>query len=118
MWVAESYDALYVLKEAIERVNSLDSDKVVEGLEKTDYVGPQGRIVFTPVDDKYPHEIIWKPGYVTWTITQWQDGKQEVVWPNGEAAFGDKGYVGVKYEGTAEYKLPPLVVDYWKKKGK
>jgi branched-chain amino acid transport system substrate-binding protein len=40
--------------------------------------------------------------------TQWQDGKQECVWPFG--------WEGVTYEGSNPYKLPPWVVEHWKKK--
>jgi len=118
MWVAQSYDALYLLKEAIERVDTLDSDKVVEGLEKTDYVGAQGRMVFTPVDDPNPHEFLWRPDYLTWAAAQWQDGKWTVVWPDGNAAMGDKRFIGIKYPGTGEYQIPPWVVEYWQKKSK
>ena len=114
-WVAQSYDALYILKDAIERAGTLDSDKLVAALEKTDYVGAEGRMVFTPVDSKYPHEFTFRPDYLTWLCMQWQGGKQVVIWPDGNAALGDKKFVGVKYKGTQDYQLPPWVVEYWKK---
>jgi len=118
MWVAQSYDALYLIKEAIERTGTLNSDKLVVALEKTDYVGAQGRITFTPNDDKYPHEFQWRPDYLTWAAEQWQDGKQVVIWPNGKAAMGDKRFVGIRYKGSGEFKLPPWVIKYWKDKMK
>jgi len=118
MWVSQSYDALFLVKEAIERAGGLDSDKLVVELEKTDYMGAQGRLAFTPTSDQFPHEFVWKPGYTTWVLTQWQAGEQAVIWPNGDAAFGVPGYEGVKYPGTGEFKFPPWVISYWKDKGK
>ena len=41
-----TYDALYLLKNAIELARSTDSDGLVKALEKTNYTGVQGRIVF------------------------------------------------------------------------
>jgi branched-chain amino acid transport system substrate-binding protein len=43
---APSYDAVYILKEAIERAGSLNPDAVVAALEKTDYSGVTGRTRF------------------------------------------------------------------------
>ena len=47
-YTSSSYDAVYILKEAVERAGSLDPDKVVEEMEKTDYAGAFGRMVFLP----------------------------------------------------------------------
>jgi branched-chain amino acid transport system substrate-binding protein len=41
-----SYDAVYILKEAIERAGSVEPDAVVAALEKTDYLGIMGRTRF------------------------------------------------------------------------
>ena len=45
---SSSYMAVYVLRDAIERAGSLDSDKVVTELEKTDLMGVYGRLRFDP----------------------------------------------------------------------
>ena len=45
---SSSYMAVYVLKDAIERAGSTDSDKVVAALEQTDMMGVYGRIRFNP----------------------------------------------------------------------
>ena len=45
---SSSYMAVYVLRDAIERAGSLDSDKVVAELEKTDVMGVYGRLRFDP----------------------------------------------------------------------
>ncbi len=77
---SSSYMAVYVLKDAIERANSLDPDKVVAALEKTDIMGVYGRIRF----DAKSHQVIPsldpKEGAVG-TIFQWQAGKRVVVFP-------------------------------------
>ncbi|HMK75407.1 MAG TPA: ABC transporter substrate-binding protein [Thermodesulfobacteriota bacterium] len=108
-YVSVTYDAVYVLKEAIERAGTIDSDKVVTELEKTDHKGAYGRIVFYPRGHDFPHDLRFGPGYNTWVINQWRGpGKVVVVWPYE--------WQGVKYEGSEKYLLPPWVVDYWKKK--
>ena len=43
---SSAYDSVFVLANAIERAGSLDPDKLVEALEKTDYHGVSGRIRF------------------------------------------------------------------------
>ena len=80
-----TYDALYVLKDAMERAHSTDADPVVAALEKTDYVGASGRIVFQGPDDKLTHDMKFGEGYVTGVAIQWQDGKQVTVWPSNVA---------------------------------
>lgn len=108
-YVSVTYDAVYVLKEAIERAGTVASDKVVAELEKTDYKGAYGRMVFYPRDHQFPHDLRFGPGYNTWVENQWRGpGKVVVVWPYE--------WQGVKYEGSEKYVLPPWVVDYWKKK--
>ena len=47
---SSSYMAVYVLKDAIERAGSLDPDKVVDAMKKTDMMGVYGRIKFDPQD--------------------------------------------------------------------
>jgi branched-chain amino acid transport system substrate-binding protein len=108
-YVSVTYDAVYVLKDAIERAGTIDSDKVVAEMEKTDYKGAYGRMVFYPREDKFPHDLRFGPGYNTWVENQWRGpGKVVVVWPYD--------WEGVKYEGSEKYMLPPWVVEYWKKK--
>jgi len=107
---ANTYDAIYLLKEAIERANSLETEAVLTSLEKTDYRGVMGRIKFFPKGHKWPHDLICGPGYVTWVGTQWRDGKIETVWPDGQARLGEEGYKGLKYKGTVDLVLPPWVV--------
>jgi branched-chain amino acid transport system substrate-binding protein len=93
---SSSYMAIYVLKDAIERAGSLDSDKVVAALEKTDLMGVYGRIKFNPKNHQVIPSVDPNEGAVG-TIFQWQAGKRVVVFPP-KIAMG-------------EVKLPP-----WMKK--
>jgi branched-chain amino acid transport system substrate-binding protein len=93
---SSSYMAVYVLKDAIERAGSLDSDAVVAALEKTDLMGVYGRIKFNPKNHQVIPSIDPNEGAVG-TIFQWQKGKRVVVFPPKIA--------------VGEVKLPP-----WMKK--
>jgi len=77
---SSSYMAVYVLKDAIERAGSLDSDKVVDALKKTDMMGVYGRIRFDPKTNQVIPSGDPKEGAVG-TIFQWQAGKRVVVFP-------------------------------------
>lgn len=119
-----AYDALNLLKEAIERAGSFDVDAVIPELEKTDYIGPTGRITFTPVGHETPHNVIWGPNNITMVGMQWRNGERCVFWPDGREihpailATGGvpRGWDKIRYEGTTDYVLPPWVVEYWKDK--
>jgi branched-chain amino acid transport system substrate-binding protein len=87
-----SYMAPYVLKDAIERAGSLESDAVVKALEKTDMMGVYGRIRFDPKNHQVIPSVDPEEGAVG-TIFQWQARKRVVVFPP-KIAMG-------------EIKLPP-----------
>jgi branched-chain amino acid transport system substrate-binding protein len=93
---SSSYMAVYVLKDAIERAGTLDSDKVAAALKKTDMMGVYGRIRFDPKTNQIIPSTDPKEGAVG-TIFQWQDGKRVVVFPPSIA--------------TGQIELPP-----WMKK--
>jgi branched-chain amino acid transport system substrate-binding protein len=93
---SSSYMAVYVLKDAIERAGSLDSEAIVAALEKTDMMGVYGRIKFNPKNHQVIPSVDPNEGAVG-TIFQWQAGKRVVVFPP-KIAMG-------------EIKLPP-----WMKK--
>jgi branched-chain amino acid transport system substrate-binding protein len=77
---SSSYMGPYVLKDAIERAGSLDSNSVVAALEKTDLMGVYGRIKFDPKSHQVIPSIDPNEGAVG-TIFQWQAGKRVVVFP-------------------------------------
>jgi len=93
---SSSYMAVYVLKDAIERAGSLDSDAVIAALEKTDMIGVYGRIKFNPKNHQVIPSVDPNEGAVG-TIFQWQAGKRVTVFPPKIA--------------VGEIKLPP-----WMKK--
>jgi branched-chain amino acid transport system substrate-binding protein len=101
-YTAGTYDAVYILADAITKAGSLDPDKLVPVIEKTDRTGAAGRVVFDQT-----HDITWGPGYVTSLGTQWQNGKNMVVWPYN--------WKGITYEGSVPYVLPPWLVKHYKK---
>ncbi len=93
---SSSYMAVYTLKDALERAQSFDLDKVVDALEKTDLMGVYGRIRFDPKTHQVIPALDPKEGAVG-TILQWQAQKRVVVFPKSIA--------------TGEIQLPP-----WMKK--
>jgi branched-chain amino acid transport system substrate-binding protein len=70
-----------MLADAIKRAGSTDSDKIVDAMEKTNYVGTIGRVAFKPKGDPHVHGLKTGPGFITGLMLQWQDGKQVNVWP-------------------------------------
>ncbi|NQT71549.1 MAG: ABC transporter substrate-binding protein [Chloroflexi bacterium] len=102
---AGTYEAILLLKGAIERAGTLDTDAVVAELEKTDMIGPGARIVFTGNDTPEPHDITYGPGYATAIATQWQDGEMKCIWPN----LGVDEWEGIMYDGTVMWQIPPLL---------
>lgn len=73
---AGTHDAIYLLKEAIEKAGSTDADKLVPAIEKMSYVGAAGVVEF----DKR-HDPVWAPGKNTGIAVQWQDGRKVPFWP-------------------------------------
>jgi branched-chain amino acid transport system substrate-binding protein len=116
LYTAATHDTIFILKEAIERAGTIDSDVVVAKLQKTDFSGVGGRIVFTGRDSPYPHDLTWGPGYATGIGVQWRDGELVTVWPDGRAVLGDPRWEGLRYEGTIDYALPPWMVEYWRER--
>jgi branched-chain amino acid transport system substrate-binding protein len=86
-----TYDEVYFLADAIHRAGSTDSDKLVDALEKTDWVGTIGRVQFLGKDTPYPHAVKVGKGAITGLMAQWQGGKQVNLWPrevaNGKEKF-------------------------------
>jgi branched-chain amino acid transport system substrate-binding protein len=73
---AGTHDAIYLLKEAIEKAGSTDAEKLIPVLEKISFVGAGAVIEF----DKR-HDPVWQPGKNTGIAVQWQDGKKVPFWP-------------------------------------
>jgi len=75
-YTAATYDAIMILKEAVEKSNSTNSDDLVPVLEKLSYVGNGGVTEF----DKR-HDPVWGLGKALGIGVQWQDGKKVAFWP-------------------------------------
>jgi len=76
-----TYDEVYYIADAVKRAGSTDADKLVDALEKTDWVGTIGRTQFYGKDDPFTHSIKYGKGLITGLMLQWQDGRQVAVWP-------------------------------------
>lgn len=91
-----TYDAMYVLKEAIQRAGTTDADAVVTSLEATNYTGVVGQIQFFPRGaGPFTHDVINKNPQtklknVAGIWIQWQGGEQKVLFPF-ELSFGTTG---------------------------
>ncbi len=93
-YTATTYDAVHVLKMAVETAGSLDADKVVAALEKVEMVGTASLVSF----DKQ-HDVTFAPGKTMPLGVQWQDGELVAFWPNG--------WNGITFKGVKPFKVPP-----------
>ncbi len=77
---APAYEMIYMLKDAIERAGSVNGDKVVAELEKTDREGAMGRIKFNK-----GHQVIYGTDPAVEALgvmIQWREpGKRVIVYP-------------------------------------
>jgi branched-chain amino acid transport system substrate-binding protein len=80
-----SYDEVYYIADAIKRAGSTDSDKLVDALEQTDYVGTIGRVQFKGKDSPNPHALKIGANTISGLMLQWQNGKQVNLWPTNVA---------------------------------
>jgi branched-chain amino acid transport system substrate-binding protein len=78
-----SYDAVYVLADAIRKANSLDSAALVAQLEKTDMDGAIGHLTFSKTH-QVPFGEDPKLGAASLAF-QWRAGKRVVVFPESVA---------------------------------
>jgi branched-chain amino acid transport system substrate-binding protein len=73
---AGTHDAIYLLKDAIEKAGTTDTEKLIPVIEKMTFVGNGGVIEFTK-----GHEPVWGPGKSTGIAVQWQGGQKVPFWP-------------------------------------
>ncbi|HEX2942140.1 MAG TPA: ABC transporter substrate-binding protein [Rhodopila sp.] len=87
----QAYDDVFMWAEAIKKAGGTDPDKMVDAMEKTDYVGTIGRVTFLPKENQFAHGMRIGEGYITGLMVQWQKGKPVTVWPanvaTGKMAF-------------------------------
>jgi branched-chain amino acid transport system substrate-binding protein len=114
-YTADTYSAIvFGLAPAIEKAGSLDADKIVAVLEEMVYDVPSGKVKYMK-DEKgnHLHDLTWGPGYLTSLGVQWQDGKLVAWWPNKWKA--SKEAPEITYKGIVPFKLPPWVIEKYKK---
>ena len=74
-----SYDAVYIMIDAMQRAGSLDPDAVADALKETDYSGVIGRVRF---EDDGQAVYGMDPGEAALgALFQWQDGVRVPVYP-------------------------------------
>ena len=103
-YTAVTYDAIKsTLGEAIEEAGTMDTEKLIPIIEKAE------RIPVSSPKVKFDknHDLVFGPGYATGITFQWQDGKMKGWWTNG--------WEGVTYKGMAPYKIPPWMIEKYKK---
>lgn len=81
-----AYDAVYMLKDAIESTESVDGNTLVSELESVSYTGTSGTIEFFGKDGRFPHDVKYGPDLVQGVYFQWQmegeKGVQKVIYPD------------------------------------
>lgn len=75
-YTAATYDAIMLLKDAIEKTGSTNADGIVAHIEKVEHVGTGSVATF----DKR-HDLVWAVGKTSGIAVQWQDGKKVPFWP-------------------------------------
>ena len=85
---AATYDAIMILKDAIEQAHTMDADKLVPLIEKMEHVGA----AYVSTWDKR-HDLVWAVGKTAGIAVQWQDGKKVPFWPP-------------QVKGMQPYKMP------------
>jgi branched-chain amino acid transport system substrate-binding protein len=114
-YTADTYGAIvYTLAPAIEKVGTLDSDKLVAFMENDVHKVPTGTIAYLKDANGKPlHELRWGPGYLTGVGVQWQDGELKGVWPNKWKATPEAPEI--TYKGIVPVKIPPWMTEKYKK---
>ncbi|MFX0206436.1 MAG: ABC transporter substrate-binding protein [Candidatus Hodarchaeota archaeon] len=73
---AASYDAIYVIADAIERAKSFDSADIQAALDDTDYLGASYKIKFTSEPNVWTHPIF---GYPYGHVAYYDNGTRYVI---------------------------------------
>jgi branched-chain amino acid transport system substrate-binding protein len=114
-YTADTYSAIvYTLAPVIEKLGTLDPDKLVAFMENDVHKAPSGVVAYLKDAEGRPlHELRWGPGYLTSLGVQWQDGELKGVWPYKWKATPEAPEI--TYKGIVPYKIPPWVIEKYKK---
>lgn len=75
-FAALSYSGIYILADAIKTAGGIDKAKLIAALERTKYASPLGETISFS-----PSNVIKHQGIRSQKILQWQNGKQQILWP-------------------------------------
>jgi len=114
-YTADTYAAIvYTLAPVIEKLGTLDPDKMVAFMENDVHKAPSGTVAYLKdAEGRHLHELRWGPGYLTSLGVQWQDGELKGFWPNKWKATPEAPEI--TYTGLVPYKIPPWVIEKYKK---
>ncbi len=114
-YTADTYAAiLYTFAPVIEKLGTLDPDKLVAFIENDVHKAPSGVVAYLKdAEGRHLHELRWGPGYQTSLGVQWQDGELKGFWPNKWKATPEAPEI--TYKGIVPYKIPPWVIEKYKK---
>jgi len=114
-YTADTYSAIiYGLAPSIEMAGTLDPDKIVSVLEERVYKTASGTVKYMKdAEGRHLHELTWGPGFLTALGVQWQDGELKGVWPNKWKATPEAPEI--TYKGMVPYKIPPWMIEKYKK---
>jgi branched-chain amino acid transport system substrate-binding protein len=114
-YTSDTYSAIkYTLVPAIEKTETLNADKLVAFMENDVHMAPSGTVAyFKDAEGRPTHDLKWGPGFLTSLGVQWQDGKLVGVWPNHWKATPEAPEI--TYKGIAPVKIPPWVMEAYKK---
>ena len=93
--IFQGFDALWALKDAVERAGSLETDEVINALKKTEVKGTRGTITFN--QDEGPFFQQWTN--VPYAVIQYQEEGQ----PTGEAPI-----VAPERQKTGDFVTPEM----------
>ena len=112
---ADTYAAIkYTLVPAIEKLGTLDADKLVAFIENDVHKAPSGTVAYIKDEQGRPlHDLRWGPGYLTSLGVQWQDGELKGFWPNKWKATPEAPEI--TYKGIVPPKIPPWLAEAYKK---
>jgi len=124
LYTAATYDGMFLLRDVLEKAQSLDADTLVPVIEETSSAITAGKAAYYKLGDECPpncaHDLVYGPGYVTGVCTQWQSTDpimgSKAVWPQPYTGVPD-AWKDLKYGGTYPYVIPPNVIAKFKQEG-
>ena len=125
-YTADTYTVIkYSLIPAIEKVGTLNTDKLIPYMEEHVHKTPAGTVAYLKDEEgRQTHDLKWGPGFLTALGLQWQEGKQIPVWPHFKWMSPQWEFSveppdkpnDASYKGIKPYVIAPWVAEAYKKK--